>query len=131
MLTPAATRSALSVPTAKTISELRRLSYAFTVKGEFSDVAHRDGTFGFTEYAYAVGTTQPNVPRTIKEARASPEAAQWNAAAEREVASLEGRQVYKVVPRSAVPAVRKRINSKWVLKCKADGSFKARVVAQG
>ena len=57
-----------SVATAKTISELRRLSYAFTVKGEFPDVAHRDGTFGFTEYAYTAGTTQPNVPRTIKEA---------------------------------------------------------------
>ena len=66
--TPATTRSASSVPTAKTISELHRLSYAFTVKGEFPDVAHRDGTFGFTEYAYTAGTTQPNVPRTIKEA---------------------------------------------------------------
>ena len=73
--TPETTRSASSVPTAKTISELRRLSYAFTVKGEFPDATHGDGTFGFTEYAYAVGTTQPNVPRTIKEARATPEAA--------------------------------------------------------
>ena len=46
--TPATTRSASSVLTAKTISELCRLSYAFTVKGEFPDVAHRDDTFGFT-----------------------------------------------------------------------------------
>lgn len=129
--TPATTRSASSVPTAKTVSELRRLSYAFPAKGEFPDVAHRDGTFGFTEYAYTVGTTQPNVPRTIKEARATPEAAQWNAAAEREIASLKDRKVYKLVPRSAVPAGRKRINSKWVFKRKADGSFKGRVVAQG
>ena len=101
------------------------------MKGEFPDVAHRDCTFGFTEYAYAVGTTQPNVPRTIKKARATPEAAQWNAAAEREIASLKVRQVYKLVPRSAVPAGRKQISSKWVFKRKADGSFKARVVAQG
>ena len=101
------------------------------MKGEFPDVAHRDGTFGFTEYVYAVGTTQPNVPRTIKEARATPEAAQWNAAAEREIASFKDRQVYKLVPRSAVPAGRKRINLKWVFKRKADSSFKARVVAQG
>ena len=86
--TPATTRSASSVPNAKTISELCRLSYAFTVKGEFPDVALRDGTFCFTEYAYAVRTTQPSVPRTIKEARATPEAAQWNAATEREIASL-------------------------------------------
>ena len=106
-------------------------AYAFTVKEEFPDVAHRDSTFGFTEYVYTVGTTQPNVPRTIKEARATPEAAQWNAAAEREIASLKDRQVHKLVPRSAVPAGRKRINSKWVFKRKADGSFKACVVAQG
>ena len=128
---PATTGSASSVPTAKTISELRRLSYAFTVKGEFPDVAHGDFTFGFTEYAYAVRTTQPNVLRTIKEARATPEAAQWNAAAEREIASLKDRQVYKLVPRSAVLAGRKRIISKWVFKRKADGSVKARVVVQG
>ena len=106
-------------------------SYASTVKREFSDVAHRDVTFGSTEYTYAVGTRQPNVPRTTKEARATPEAAQWNAAAEREIATLKDRQVYKLVPRYAVPAGRKRINSKLVFKRKADGSFKARVVAQG
>ena len=73
---------------AKTISELRRLSYAFTLTGDFPDVAHSDGTFGFTEYECAVGTTQPNVPRTIKEARVTPVAVQWSAAAEREIASL-------------------------------------------
>ena len=95
------------------------------------DVAHRNGTFVFTEYAYAVGTTQPNVPRTIKEARTTPEATQWNAAAEREIASLKDCHVYKLVPRSAVPTGRKRTNSKWVFKRKADGSFKARAVAQG
>ena len=78
-----------------------------------------------------MGTTQPNVPRTIKEARAAPEAAQCNAAAERKIATLKDRQVYKLVPCSAVPTGRKRINSKWVFKRKAGGSFKARVVAQG
>ena len=102
-----------------------------TVKGEFPDVAHRDGTFGFTEYVHGVKTSQPNVPRTIKEARATPEAAQWNAAAEHEIAGLEYPQVYQLAPRSAVPAGRKRINSKWVFKRKANGSFKARAVAQG
>ena len=35
------------------------------MKGEFPDVAHRDGSFGSTEYAYATGTSQPGVPRTI------------------------------------------------------------------
>ena len=78
-----------------------------------------------------MGTTQSNVPRTIKEARATPEAAQWNAAAEHEIARLENRRVYKLVPRSAVPAGCNRIISKWVSTRKADGSLKARVVAQG
>ena len=75
--TPATTRFVSSVPTAKTIGELRTcLSYSFTVQGEFPDFAHRDVTFGVTKYAYVVGTTQPNVPRTIDKARATPEAAQ-------------------------------------------------------
>ena len=110
--TLAPTRSASSVPTAKTISELRRLPTRSPSKGEFPDVAHRDGTFGFTEYAYAVGTTQPIVPRIIKKARATTEVAQWNAAAELEIASVKHRLVYNVVLRSAVPAGRKRTNSK-------------------
>ena len=130
-MTPAVTRSVSRIPNAKTLRELRRISYAFTAKGEFPDVAHRDGSFGFTEYAYAVGTSQPDVPRTIQEARASPEAAEWTAAAEREIESLKERKVYKLVPRTAVPPGRKRIKSKWVFKRKADGSFKGRLVAQG
>ena len=128
---PSTTQSAPSQPSARTISELRRLSYAFTVKGEFPDVAHRDGSFGFTEYAYATGTSQPGVPRTIQEARSMPDAAMWNAAAEREMASLKERKVFKLVPRSAVPFGRRRINSKWVFKRKADGTYKGRLVAQG
>lgn len=128
---PSTTQSAPRQPNAQTISELRRLSYAFTVKGEFPDVAHRDGSFGSTEYAYATGTSQPGVPRTIKEARAMPDAGMWNAAAEREMASLKERNVFKLVPRSSVPPGRKRINSKWVFKRKADGTYKGRVVAQG
>eukprot|EP00903_Cladosiphon_okamuranus_P005795 g5742.t1 len=95
------------------------------------DVVHRDGTFGFTEYAYALGTPQPGVPRNISEARAMPDAAKWNAAAEREMASLRERKVFKLVPRAAVPFGHKRIKSKWVFKRKADGSHKGRLVAQG
>jgi len=101
------------------------------VKGEFPDVAHRDGSFRFTEYAYAVGTSQPGVPRTIQEARAMPDAAEWEAAANREMTSLKERKVYKLAPRKAVPPGRKRIKSKWVMKRKADNSYKARLVAQG
>ena len=86
---------------------------------------------GLTEYAYAAEAVQPDVSRTIHEARASPDAAKWNAAAEREMENLKDRKVFKYVPRSAVHPGRKRVKSKWVFKRKADGSFKGRVVAQG
>ena len=57
--------------------------------------------------------------------------AEWEAAANREVTSLVERKVYKLVPRKAVPSERKRIKLKWVMKRKADNSYKARLVAQG
>ena len=60
-----------------------------------------------------------------------PDAAEWEAAANREMASLEERKVYKLAPRKAVLPGRKRIKSKWVMKRKADNSYKARLVAQG
>ena len=66
-----------------------------------------------------------------KEARASPEAAEWTTAAEREIVSPKERKVYKLVPRTVVPPGRKRIKPKWVFKRKADGSSKGRLVAQG
>ena len=110
------TRAISRVHSQKTLSELRRLSYAFPATGEFPDVAHRDTTLGFTEYAYAVGAVQPDVSCTIQEARASPDAAKLNAAAEREMKSSNDRKVYKLVPPSAAPPGRKRIKSKWVFK---------------
>ena len=78
-----------------------------------------------------MGTSQPGVPRTIPEARAMPDAAEWEAAANREMTSLKERKVFKLATRKAVPPGRKRIKSKWVLKRKADNSYKARVVTQG
>ena len=92
-------------PNAKTISEIRRLLYAFTMKGEFPDVTHPDGSFRFTEYAYAVGTSQPGVPRTIQVARAIPDAAEREVTANREMTVLKERNVYKLAPRKAVPPV--------------------------
>ena len=60
-----------------------------------------------------------------------PDAAEWEAAANIEMASLKERKVYKLSPRKAVSPGRKRIKSKWVMKRKADNSYKARLVAQG
>ncbi|CAB1113505.1 unnamed protein product [Ectocarpus sp. CCAP 1310/34] len=45
--------------------------------------------------------------------------------------SRVSRNIYKAVPRTAVPPGRKREKSKWVFKRKAGGSFKRRLVAQG
>ena len=79
------------------------------MKGEFPDVALRDGSFRFTEYAHALGTSQPGVPRTIQEALAMPDAVEWEAAANREMTSVEERKLYKLAPRKAVLPGRKRI----------------------
>ena len=59
------------------------------------------------------------------------DAAEWEAATNREMTSLRERKVYKLAPRKTVPPGRKRIKSKWVMKRKADNSYKARLVAQG
>ena len=58
-----------------------------------------------------------------------PETAQWNKAAEREIASVKDREVYKIVP-SSVWFRQTEANQFELFERKADGSFKARVVAQ-
>ena len=60
-----------------------------------------------------------------------PDAAEWEAAANRSMTSLKERKVYKLAPLKVVPPGRKRIKSKWVMKRKADNTYKARLVAQG
>lgn len=129
--TPAVTRATASTPNARTISELRRLNFAYSTMGEYQDVAHKDDMPRFAEYAYAVQTMQPGIPKSFYDAMKTPEASLWRAAADKEMDSLHELKVYKLVPRSTVPPGQKIINSKWVLKRKADNSYKARVVAQG
>ena len=60
-----------------------------------------------------------------------PNAAEWDAAANREMTNLKDRKVYKLAPRKAVLPGRKRIKSKWVMKRQADNSYKVRLVAEG
>ena len=50
------------------------------------------------EYAYAVKTTQPNAPRNFQEAIKMSDADLWREAAEKEIKSLQGLNVYKLVP---------------------------------
>ena len=110
---------------------MRRL--AFYTKGEFTDIAHQDDcdSVSFVEYAYAVKTTQPNVPRHFQEAKNMSDADFWREEAEKEIKSLQDLNVYKLVPRSTVPPGQKVIGTKWVFKVKANQTYKAHLVAQG
>ncbi len=72
-------------------------------------------------------------PTSVREALASPAAAQWKAAIEEELQSMITNQVYDLVE---LPPGRKAVGSKWIFKVKEgpDGSidrYKARLVAQG
>ena len=60
-----------------------------------------------------------------------PDAAEWEAAANREMTSVKEGKVYKLAPRKAFPPGGMRIQSKWVMKRKANNSYKARLVTQG
>ena len=83
--------SNLSVPNARTLRELRKL--AFSSKGEFPDVGHRDGMHRFAEFAYAASNTQLHshspqgtvtVPENYQWAMKLPEAELWKEAAQKE-----------------------------------------------
>lgn len=75
-------------------------------------------------------------PRSWRSAMASPQASDWRAAADDEMASLIKAQVFHYVPRSSLPPQSKVVSCKWVFKVKrhADGSierYKARLCARG
>ena len=109
---------------------MRRLT--FYTKAEFTDIAHKDdrNPVSFVEFAYAMKTTQPNVPIIFQEAMKMSDADIWRGAAEKEIESLQDLNVYKLVPRS-VPPGQKVIGTKWVFKVKANQTYKARLLAQG
>ena len=70
-----------------------------------------------------------DVPKTMTEALAGPDADQWLAAREREVGAIvEMGVVKRLMP---LPAGANRVGSKYVLTRKHDGAFKVRCVAQG
>lgn len=72
-------------------------------------------------------------PKTIEDALSSPEAAQWKAAADSEMHSMELNKVWVLVN---LPLGRNVVESKWIFKKKYDADnklerFKARIVARG
>ena len=60
------------------------------------------------------------VPNIFTETRKLPEAALWEAAEGKEIASLIKHQVCDLVPITSVPAGSKINGSRWVYKIKAD-----------
>ena len=61
----------------------------------------------------------------------SPQWKDWQGAIQKEMDSLTQHDVYKLVSISSVPKGEKIIGSRFVVKQKADGGFKARLVVQG
>ena len=51
-----------------------------------------------------------------------PQAARCKAASDKDIASLEKRGVYELVPFTAVPAGQRVVDTRWVNKIKADGT---------
>jgi len=77
----------------------------------------------------------PATPKTVQEALAGPEAAQWKAAMAAELDALLSFGVWDPVP-VALPAGKNAVDSKWLFRIKKgqDGAierFKARLVARG
>lgn len=77
-----------------------------------------------------------NDPASWKAAMAGPNREHWRGAGGKEATSLRDRDVYELVPRSAVPRGRRVMRGKMVLRLKRDQNgqpirFKARYVVQG
>jgi hypothetical protein len=86
--------------------------------------------------AAAVSGSLPPEPLSVKEALASPEAELWREALREEFAAIKAMNVYKLIPRSSVPAGRRILKGKPVFKRKLNESgevtrYKARWVAKG
>ena len=72
-----------------------------------------------------------NKPKTFAEAMASPDREKWLEAIKLELRNMKKREVWKIVKLSTMPANRRMVGCKWVFKIKADGTYRARLVAQG
>jgi hypothetical protein len=90
------------------------------------NVAQRGGRLGHAELLAAalVGTE----PATYAEAMRSAEASEWEAACQYEIDALAKSETWDLVD---LPPGRKAVKSKWVFKQKADGRYRARLVAKG
>jgi hypothetical protein len=91
--------------------------------------------YGIDDYVTHVACLASDIvePRSMSEAKDSPQSEKWFEAANEEYRALMENNTWTL---STLPAGRKAIGSKWIfkVKCKPDGSvdrYKARLVAQG
>ena len=71
------------------------------------------------------------IPNTLKEAMDLHQVVHWKTASDEKTVSLEKLGVFELVPITSVPARHKLVGTRWVLKIKADNTYKGRLVAQG
>ena len=81
------------------------------------------------EFLNAAGSPHEDVdPLTLEQAMRSPNADKWKEACEYELDAMRKNKTWELVDR---PADRKVVKCKWVFKHKADGRYRARLVAKG
>ena len=121
-----------------TLHKLRQLGiYTNT---DTPDTAHQlDVEAVAAQVAYTMTNTQPScsgggesdrVSSTFKEAMGLPQTARWKTTLDKEIASLEKRGVFDLVPITSVSAGHKVVGNRWIFKIKADSTYKGRLVVQ-
>jgi hypothetical protein len=100
----------------------------YTVTGE--TYLHEFGFVGAGVGGGFVNTNKLHV-LTYEQAMASPEKDKWIKALNKEMKNLQDHGVFKQVPIDHVDKKAKILSTKWVFKKKADGTYKARLTAQG
>ena len=71
------------------------------------------------------------IPMKYEQAMATPKAAEWVKAVEKEHGRMEEHEVFKIVKNEEVPKEAKVLTSTWAMKQKADGTLRARINARG
>lgn len=77
------------------------------------------------------GEMKEQIPNTFEEDMALPQAAHWKAASDKEIASLNKRGVYELVPITAVPTGQRMVGTRWINNIKTDGTYRGHLAVRG
>ena len=120
-----------AVPVAPQVQqEMRRLELwepVMVYEGRTCNQAHELLEIAFVS-AFTLGI---NEPKTFAEAMASPNCEKWLKAIKLELQNMKKHEVWKIVKLSTMLANCRMVGCKWVFKIKADGTYRAHLVAQG